>query len=628
LRSIEEHGGEPFVFMVRKFNEKSANLPFFDEPSADMVVLGPDVLLVTGDGYATPTPEAIDAAVAAGETEADHIANHPGRFDDPMHLLRVLLGIFLLIGLPGLIAARWFEIEGWQMKLGLIPPVSIALNVIAAIAVISVTRSPFGMGPAVASVAVANLGAAGLLGMSFRRASDKPGPFAWVRNFVGRLAVMSGDAIDKMSVPFREAKDFRHLMLTQYLSMAGDGVVAGTILLNVLNPDNAKTGRDLLAIVFLTYLPFALVAPFVGVLADRFDRRKLLVGVNYARAVLIVIAAAMLVADLDAVALLSALALLVLAGFRLTLLIKGAGLPDAVEGKDLLLANSLSQAGGTIFQAGGAVAAVGFTTIFKNVNEGWVALLAVVCYLAAAYFARSIQRLATGTAEGSFGSAMRGVFRSVGEGIGEIRQRPASAIGILSFWFTRTLVFGFIGLSLSFAVFESLTGAGGGGQTEAIISLLFAGAGAGIGLFLAQYLKDRVAPAKVIVTNMLLAGTAALLVPFTSIGRYAATFVAGLAFFMVKVAADTVTQQALPDNFRGRAYALFDISYALSYALPAAVLYLAASADMNLEVVVAAYGGLLVLLGLGMGTWARKLNLYAHVSDDLSGEELATGIED
>jgi len=104
--------------------------------------------------------------------------------------------------------------------------------------------------------------------------------------------------------------------------------------------------------------------------------------------------------------------------------------------------------------------------------------------------------------------------------------------------------------------------------------------------------------------------------------------VAGLAFFMVKVAADTVTQQALPDNFRGRAYALFDISYALSYALPAAVLYLAASADMNLEVVVAAYGGLLVLLGIGMGTWARKLNLYAHVSDDLTGEELATGIED
>ena len=72
------------------------------------------------------------------------------------------------------------------------------------------------------------------------------------------------------------------------------------------------------------------------------------------------------------------------------LAIKGAGMPDAVDGKDLLVANSLSQAGGTIFQAGGAIAAVGGAIIAPS---GALALMAVVCYGAAGFFARGIARL-------------------------------------------------------------------------------------------------------------------------------------------------------------------------------------------------------------------------------------------
>ncbi|MEX0832802.1 MAG: MFS transporter [Actinomycetota bacterium] len=626
-KGVEEHGGEPFVFMVRKFNERSTNLALFDQPDEAMVSLGPDVLLVQGDGYAAPAPQAVDDAIAAGETEADHVKNHPGRFADPMHLARVLLGLIFLFAVPGLIAARWFGIEGWQMKLGLVPPISIGLNIVAAIVVIAVTRSSFGPASAWSSVGLAVVAAAGLNGLAHRR--EKAGEGRLARG-IGGFASRAGVMIDQMSAPF-SIKSFRSLMLTQFLSMAGDGVVAGTILTAALNPDDAKTGRDLMALVFLTYLPFAVIAPIVGVLADRFDRRRLLVVANYARAALMVLAVAMLLLGVDSVAILSALALLVLAGFRLTLLIKGAGLPDAVGGKDLLLANSLSQAGGTIFQAGGAIFAVAVGTIFKDLNTGFIAVLAIALYAIAGRFARDIGRLESGTPSGTIGAALRGVLRSVVAGIREVRKRPAAGFGILSFWFTRTLVFGFIGLSISFAAFETLTGAkgaGGGAQTEVIVSVIFAGIGAAIGLFYAQKVKDNRAPAKVVVTFMFLAGGAALLVPFTSAGRYAATFFAGFGFFMVKVAADTVTQQSLPDDFRGRAYALFDITYALSYAIPAAVLFVAASAKVDLDYVVAAYGLVLVLVAAALGAWAGKLGLYRRVSDDLTPQQIATGIGD
>lgn len=639
--TLAAHEGAPYVFMIGKFNTPSDNKQYFDqaadieagsELSADgtsLLKLGPNVLLVNGEGYATPDDAVVQDAIEAGVAEQAYMKNHPGPLADPMHILTVLLGLIALAVIPGLIAAPWFQIEGWRMKLGLVPAVSLGMNIVVAIAVISVTRSAFTPTNAWISVGITTLVAVGLNLLARKRGAEGEGALQSLSGSVNRVMTKMGDTIDLMSVPFVRMPNFRALMLTQYMSMAADGVVAGTILTTVLNPDNAKTGKDLLAIVFLTYLPFALVAPFVGVLADRFDRRKLLIGVNNLRAILMVAAVVTLVAGVDAIALLSALALLVLAGFRLTLLVKGAGLPDAVEGQDLLLANSLSQAGGTIFQAGGAVAAVVVVQLF-GINEGLVAVLAVALYLVAAYFARKMTLIETQEVEGTLGAAMRGVVRSVSEGVKEIKLRPGAAVGILSFWFTRTLVFGFIGLSLSFATFETLTGSStkAGGQTEAIISVLFAGLGAGIGLFLAQYLKDKVAPARVIVTNIFLAGGTALLVPFTSVGRYVATFFAGLGFFMVKVAADTITQQSLPDDFRGRAYALFDISYALSYAIPAAVLYVATSANVELDWIVAGYGALLVLIGFGIGGWAKKLGLYQHVSDDLVGQELETGIPD
>src|SRR5204863_3286438 len=81
-----------------------------------------------------------------------------------------------------------------------------------------------------------------------------------------------------------------------------------------------------------------------------------------------------------------------------------------------------------------------------------------------------------------------------------------------------------------------------------------------------------------------------------TLGGMVAAFFAGLSFFMVKVSSDTITQRALPDDFRGRAYSFFDITYALSYALPAIVLFVVASAGIKLDWAVGGYGLVVVVL--------------------------------
>ena len=49
-------------------------------------------------------------------------------------------------------------------------------------------------------------------------------------------------------------------------------------------------------------------------------------------------------------------------------------------------------------------------------------------------------------------------------------------------------------------------------------------------------------------------------------------FVGFFAFFVGKISADTIVQQAMPDDFRGRAFALFDIAYNLGFIVPALIL--------------------------------------------------------
>jgi len=96
-------------------------------------------------------------------------------------------------------------------------------------------------------------------------------------------------------------------------------------------------------------------------------------------------------------------------------------------------------------------------------------------------------------------------------------------------------------------------------------------------------------------------------------------FVGFFAFFVGKISADTIVQQAMPDDFRGRAFALFDIAYNLGFIVPAIILsivWVENDPDTTRMVLVVS-GAVFLVLTVAVAAWARRIRDQFAPQDDL-----------
>jgi len=593
---LAEFDQAPMAFLVDRFNQSTVNEdPVAKDPSLsqNVVPLFKHVSVVTGPNLAPVSGPAIGAGQTAGRQEARTLSNPPGRFSDPLHLLRVVIVLVLLLVVPGLIAMRWFDLDDFPPRLGLVPGISFAMSVTAAFFVKAVHRSPFTVADGVASVVVA-CGAAGVLNLLARR---REGGKAVVVPFVRR------------SVSLFSNRDFGALMGAVFLAVLGDGIVQASLAKTIafggkagFSLDQARSPRHILALVLLTYLPYMLISPFMGVVIDRFDRRKLLVLANGFRAAVIVVIGLGASSLPDAV--LIAALILTLASTRLVLAIKSAGLPTVLSGRNLMQGNSISQAGQAVFQLTGAgIALVGT----KLASAGVVIVGGAIVYGVGAMFASRARNLAEGTRSARFLAEARRILRDIGEGIRQIRKRPAASLGVTSFLTLRTLV-SFASLVFALQARDILGGKGDSSNTAVIVAGLAAAAGASLGFVLAQVLKERVPPARLIVVAMGTAGVGFVLVGGvrSTFGLSVTAFVAALAYFIGKISADTIMQQSLPDQYRGRGFSFFDVAFNLAWIVPALILFATWSAGRARLLMMVA-GAVFLGAALLVGAWARRL---------------------
>lgn len=139
-----------------------------------------------------------------------------------------------------------------------------------------------------------------------------------------------------MQAPF--SRDFRLLWTGQAASQFGDRVHQLAMVWWVLDTTGsaAMTG----AIMVATSVPLIVVGPFAGALADRLDRRKLMLACDWARAILVAGMAALAYFQMLPIPLLFVLAV-VLACIGAVFTPAGLAIvPDVVEGEALLKANS------------------------------------------------------------------------------------------------------------------------------------------------------------------------------------------------------------------------------------------------------------------------------------------------
>jgi MFS family permease len=613
----QEYAGPPIAFLIRQFNEGTVNEDLLDRAPDDLVVLGDDVAVVTGDGFTTPSDAAVADARAAEREVAAFYADHPGIFGDLGHTLWVVFALALMLVVPGAIAARWFELDGPWLRIALIPGISITLLALSGIVVVAVTRAPFGVAHGWASLALATA-AAGALRFGSAR--------------LLRVLNGFGGFFDRLFSVFSNA-DFSVLVGMQFLAQAGQGVIQGAIGKSIafggekgFDVSTVPSADYLLKVVLALYVPYTLISPFIGVFIDRFQRKRVagLTNVVVAGIVVLVALVAMIPlgkatseGDVGATIAL-VIGLLAAQGcVRVVLAVKSAAMPDVLSGKDLLQGNGLSQAGGALFQ----VVGIGFALGAAAALPAWVVVvLGAGLLVAAAIVATRMRHAEVTEHRTSFGREASRVLHNVWAGIRELAARPPAAVGLSSFQMLRYQFWGFV--LFTFALYAKNLVEGGDASN---VALALSGGGGllggALGLFLAQTWKDRVPPIRMLLGSMLLLGIGTVVFGFpVSLAGFAALlFVGFFAFFLGKISADTIVQQAMPDDFRGRAFALFDIAYNLGFIVPALILSLVwiENDPSQVRTILVVSGAVFLVLTALVWRWSRSIRDRFEPQDDL-----------
>ena len=185
----------------------------------------------------------------------------------------------------------------------------------------------------------------------------------------------------------RQNANFRRLWTGNLISLLGDWfntIALYTLVLQLTaasGADQAGSPLALAGVFVVKMLPWALASPIAGLIVDRVNRRRLMIGTDIARAVVVL---GFLVIDepgeLPALYALIALQVVFGAAFQPA---KSASIPNIVTPRELITANALSAATWSVMLAVGA-AAGGFATEWLGVRA--VFLLDSLTYLVSAWF--------------------------------------------------------------------------------------------------------------------------------------------------------------------------------------------------------------------------------------------------
>ena len=398
--------------------------------------------------------------------------------------------------------------------------------------------------------------------------------------------------------------DLRRLLAAQFLAQFADGMAqaafAGAV---VLDPAAQSTPGRILGVFALTLVPYSLIAPFMGVFVDRWDRRQVLVWSNVVRAGVLVttpLLAARLPGELALYA-----ALLVLLGLgRLFLTTKSAVLPVILHERTLLTGNALSGGGGMISALLGAIAGLGVATFLpaETVFVGAGAALGASA-LCARRLSHPMAHPHRPTA--TLREALAEVARELSGGLREVWRRRRARLALCGIFVLRGAVI-LTAIAAILVIKEAYPDAGDrfGRLSTGALALGTTSVGAFIAAVSSPWLGRWLSGAGLILLGFGVcgAGIAGLggIVDLRAV--LLLTALAGLGAYLGKIAADVVIQAAMPDEYRGRAFSLYDIVYNLASVAAAGVVLTFSHLSMRALLVPAGAATLAVavLLGLAM----------------------------
>jgi predicted MFS family arabinose efflux permease len=411
--------------------------------------------------------------------------------------------------------------------------------------------------------------------------------------------------------------DFRRLFLVRLASQFADGLFQVSLIASVVfSPEEQSTTVGLFKATLVIALPYSVIGPFTGVFIDRWRRRRILTIAPWVKTALVWL---VLFDPVRAPVLFFAGALLVISANRFFLATAQAVVPRLVPTEDLLMANSLATVGGTVALLAGIYLGGQVSDAFGNVST---VIGAGALWLLGSWLASRIRNDLAPHTLPEDPSLLRHELRRVGaefaDGIGRLWRTPRAIGPIVSISLDQ-MGQGIV-LTLSLVVFRERFGEGVGSFSNLI------GAG-GIGVFLGILtvgaLEDRFSKERIVAGAFLVGGLAVFAVSFAITGSTVllASFAVGLTFAWKKIPVDTMVQEALPDGYRGRVFAAYDVAYNLARII-AAGLAIPMLPHLGVSGSVAAVGIVFLLWAPVLPRWIGRIpDIVIRFSEGAKAEE-------
>jgi MFS family permease len=352
--------------------------------------------------------------------------------------------------------------------------------------------------------------------------------------------------------------DFRRLFTIRLITQSGDGLFQAALISSIVfNPEEQNTILGFAIATLIVSLPFSIIGPFTGVFIDRWSRRKILIVAPWLRAAAVWL---VLFEPKAAPVLFFGGALWVLSVNRFYLATAVAVVPRLVATQDLLIANSMTTVGGTValllgvFVGGWIADLVGQVPVIAIAGVEWLVASLVATRIRSPLLPHHVP-------EAPVRDEIRRVAHEFADGITLLARTPRALGPITSI--TLDQVGQGIVLVLSLFVFRHRFGEGVGSFSNLIGA---GGLGVLLGILTVGKLEERF-PKERIVARAFFAGGVVLIAVATYITGWSvlvASFAVGLTFAWKKIPVDTMVQEAIPDGYRGRVFAVYDVAYNLS----------------------------------------------------------------
>ena len=358
----------------------------------------------------------------------------------------------------------------------------------------------------------------------------------------------------------------RKLLAVRWSGQFTDGIFQSALASFILFSPERQASAMAAALGFAVVLtPYSVVGPLVGTILDRISRQRAIFIANVIRSIDLILIAILIFSGSTGV-LLTFLILFAFGVNRLLLAGLSAGLPLMIDRPNLIKANALAVTGGSLSVVIGGGIGIAIRRMIDSLNsanhsDGILLLIAVLGYLLATFFTSRIERGELGplpheNREPNGFAELAAAFRF-------LRGHHDALRGIIATSLQRggLTALTIVGLLLERNTFNnpSDTEAGLAGVSRAIA---FAGVGLVIGALIAPIGVERFGRHKWI---RLMAASSAITPILLGLIQsewmlFTAAFFVALSGQSMKVTNDALIQSKITDDFRGRTFALNDMS--------------------------------------------------------------------